>query len=210
MAVESGFTIVEVLVASAISIAVLGAIFAVVNPVQMLLRVQGDSGDLHQRLRAAADTLMSDLRLARSVRPYRIGAVRDDGLAGMYYRPDTIAAVGDVMTTYYLKPDTSQLMQYDGGHSDLPMIDHVAGLAFDYFGPASLPGTPLVRFDPAMLVDGPWLEDASHRRFDTDLLRISEVRIDIRVEATAPSLRRLVPDEEIVLHVALRNSTFAR
>jgi hypothetical protein len=36
------------------------------------------------------------------------------------------------------------------------------------------------------------------------------VRIDIRVEATAPSLRRLVPDEEIVLHVALRNSSFAR
>lgn len=210
MAVEAGFTMVEVLVASAISIAVLSAIFAVVNPVQTLLRVQGDSGDLHQRLRAAADTLMSDLRLASSVRPYRIGAVRDDGLAGIYYRPDTIAAVGDVTTTYYLKPDTSQLMQYDGGYSDLPMIDHVAGLAFDYFGPASLPGTPLVRFDPAILVDGPWSEDASHRRFDTDLLRISEVRIDVRVEVTAPSLRRLVPDEEIVLHVALRNSTFAR
>ena len=42
---------------------------------------------------------------------------------------------------------------------------------------------------------------------DTDLLRVSEVRIDIRLEATASSLRRLVPDEEIVLHVALRNRT---
>jgi hypothetical protein len=209
-AAEAGFTMVELLVASAISVAVLGAILAVLNPVQTLLRAQGDSEDLHQRLRAAADTLMGDLRLAPSVRPYRIGAVRDDGLAGIYYRPDTIAAVGDVMTTYYLKADTSQLMQYDGGRSDLPMIDHVVRVAFDYFGPASLPGTPLVRFDPGILVDGPWSEDASHRRFDTDLLRISEVRIDIRIEATAPSLRRLVPDEEIVLHVALRNSSFAR
>jgi hypothetical protein len=176
----------------------------------MLVRAQQDSEDLHQRLRAASDTLTGDLRLAPSIRPYRIGAVRDDGLAGTYYRPDAIAVVRDVMTTYYLKADTLQLMQYDGGRSDLPIIDHVVRLAFDYFGPASLPGTPLVRLDPGILVDGPWSEDASHRRFDTDLLRISEVRIDIRIEASAPSLRRLVPDEEIVLHVALRNSRVAR
>jgi len=207
---EAGFTMVELLVGSAISVAVLGAIFAVINPVQTLVRAQGDSGDMHQRLRAAADALMSDLRLADSVRPYRIGIMRDDGAAGIYYRPDTIAVVRDVMTTYYLKAETSQLMQYDGGGSDLPMIDHVVRLAFDYFGPESLPGTPLVRFDPAVLVDGPWSEDASHRQFDADLMRISEVRIHIRIEATAPSLRRLVPDEEIVLHVALRNSRFAR
>ena len=207
---KAGFTMVEVLVASAISVAVLGAILGIVNPVQALLRAQGESADVHQRLRAASDALMRDLRLALSIRPYRIGAVRDDGLAGIYYRPDTITAVGDVMTTYYLKAATSQLMQYDGGSSDLPMVDHVVRLAFEYFGPASLPGTPLVRFDPSILVDGPWSEDASHRRFDTDLLRISEVRIDMRVEATAPSLRRLVPDEQIVVHVALRNSRFAR
>ena len=209
-AAAAGFTMVEVLVASAISIAVLGAILAVVNPVQTLLRAQGESEDVHQRLRAAADTLMGDLRLAPSVRPYRVGAVRDDGLAGIYYRSDTIAVVGVTMTTYYLKPATSQLMQYDGGSSDLPMVDHVVHLAFDYFGPASLPGASLVRFDPAILVDGPWLEDASHRQFDADLLRISEVRILLRIEATAPSLRRFVPDEEVVLHVALRNSAFAR
>jgi hypothetical protein len=201
---------VEVLIASAISIAVLGAVLAVVNPVQTRLRAAGESGDLHQRLRAATDALMSDLRVARSVRPYRIGAVRDDGLAGIYYRPDTIAVVGTATTTYYLKTDTSQLMEYDGGHSDLPLIDHVVRLAFDYFGPASLPGTPLVRLDPGILVDGPWADDASHRRFDTDLLRVSEVRIDIRLEATAPSLRPLVPDDESVFHVALRNSSFAR
>jgi type II secretory pathway pseudopilin PulG len=209
-AADAGFTMVEILVASAISVAVLGAILAVVNPVQTLLRAQGELEDMHQRLRAAADTLMGDLRLAGSIRPYRIGAVRDDGLAGIHYRPDTVAVLGTGMTTYYLKTDTSQLMQYDGGRSDLPMIDHVVRLAFDYLGPASLPGTPLVRLDPGILVDGPWTEDASHRLFDTDLLRISEVRIDIRFEATAPSFRRLVPDDEIVLHVALRNSSFAR
>jgi hypothetical protein len=36
------------------------------------------------------------------------------------------------------------------------------------------------------------------------------VRVHLRFEATARSLRHLVPDEDIVLHVALRNSRFAR
>ena len=207
---QAGFTMVEVLLASTISVAVLGAVLAVVTPAQTTFRAVGDLADLHQRIQAAADALTGDLRVSFAVRPYRVGAVRDDGLAGIYYRPDTIAVIGDAMNTYYLKRETSQLMQYDGGRSDLPMIDHVSRLAFDYFGSQSLPGTALIRLDPGTFVDGPWMEDATHRRFDRDLLRVSEVRILIRVEATAPSLRHLVPDEETVLHVALRNSSFAR
>ena len=203
-------TTVELLVASAISVLVLGAVLAVVTPVQAVVRAQGDAGDMHQRLRAAADTLTNDVRLAISVRPYRIGAVRDDGLAGVYYRPDTVAVIGTAMTTYYWKRDTLQLMQYDGDRSDLPMIDHVVRLTFDYLAPTSAAGTALVSVDPATLIDGPWTEDATHRRVDVDVLRICEVRISLRLEATAPSLRPLVPDDDVVLHAALRNSLFAR
>lgn len=203
-------TTIELLIATLISVLVLGAVLAVVTPVQAVVRAQGDAGDMHQRLRAAADTLTNDVRLATSVRPYRVGAVRDDGMAGIYYRPDTLAVVGTATTTYYWKRDTSQLMQYDGGRSDLPMIDHVVRLTFDYLAPASVAGTALVTVDPATLVDGPWTEDATHRRFDMDVLRICEVRISLRLQATAPSLRPLVPDDEMVLHVALRNSLFAR
>jgi len=203
-------TTVELLVASAISVLVLGAVLAVVTPVQAVVRAQGDAGDMHQRLRAAADTLTNDVRLAISVRPYRIGAVRDDGLAGVYYRPDAVAVIGTAMTTYYWKRDTLQLMQYDGDRSDLPMIDHVVRLTFDYLTPASSAGTALVSVDPATLIDGPWTEDATHRRFDEDVLRICEVRISLRLQATAPSLRPLVPDDDVVLHAALRNSLFAR
>jgi hypothetical protein len=54
-------------------------------------------------------------------------------------------------------------------------------------------------------VDGPWTEDASHRRVDADVQRIRGVRVFIRLESTAPSLRRLVPDEEITFDIALRN-----
>ena len=201
---------VELLIATAISMALIAAVLTTIGPLQTMVRAQGDAADLHQRLRAAADTLAGDLRAAASVRPYRVGAMRDDSVAGVFYRPDTIAVIGETATTYYWKRDTLQLMQYDGGRSDLPMIDHVVQLAFDYFGPASAAGTALIRYDPGVLADGPWIEDAAHRRFDADLLRVSEVRIALRLEATAVSLRRLVPDEDVVLHVALRNSRFAR
>jgi len=210
LSTERGFTMIEMLVATAISIAVLGAVLAIVRPAQMVLRTEGERSDLHQRLRAAADALAGSLRVCLSVRPYRVGAIRDDGAAGVFYRPDAMAVIADTTTTYYLKPDTRQLMQYDGDRSDLPFIDHVVGLSFDYFAPSAEPGSPLVRIDPATLVDGPWSEDVSHRRFDTDVLRIAEVRIGIQFEATAPSLRGLVPDEQRVLYAALRNSSFAR
>ena len=214
---------VEVLLATAITMAVIGAILTVINPAQMMFRAQGDAADLHQRLRAAADMIGADVRAATAVRPYRVGATRDDAAIGVYYRPDTLTVLGvpsaplsldaDASRTYYMKsaspPGTFQLMQYDGGLSDLPMLDHVVRLSFDYFGPAA-PGGPVVRLEPDTLVDGPWMEDAEHRQFDADLLRVREVRVLLRLEGTDPLLRRLVPDEEIVLHVAMRNFSGAR
>jgi hypothetical protein len=213
---NAGFSIVELLIASAITMAVVGAILAVVNPAQLMFRAQGDAADLHQRLRAAADTMSADVRAAMAVRPYRVGATRDDAAIGVFYRTDTLTLLGVPSTplsldasasrTYYLRsaaPGTFQLMQYDGGLSDLPMLDHVVRLSFDYFGPAAS-GGPLARLEPATLMDGPWMEDAAHRTFDADLLRVREVRASLRLESTDPWLRRLVPDEEIVLRIALR------
>jgi hypothetical protein len=160
--------------------------------------------------------MSADVRAAMAIRPYRVGATRDDAAAGVYYRPDTLTVLGvpssalsldaDASRTYYLRsaaPGTFQLMQYDGGFSDLPMLDHVVRLSFDYFGPATASG-PLVRLEPATFVDGPWIEDAAHRVFDADLLRVREVHALVRLESTDPLLRRLVPDEEIVLHMAMR------
>jgi len=214
---NAGFSIVELLIASVMTMAVVGAILAVVNPAQLMFRAQGDAADLHQRLRATADTIGADVRAAIAVRPYRVGATRDDAAVGVYYRPDALTVLGvpssplsldvDASRTYYLRsaaPGTFQLMQYDGGLSDLPMLDHVVRLSFDYFGPATASG-PLIRLEPATLVDGPWIEDAAHRVFDADLLRVREVRATVRLESTDPLLRRLVPDEEIVLHMAMRN-----
>ena len=198
MRATAGFTLVELLIASAITMAAVGAILAVVTPAQTLLRAQEETADLYQRIRAVSDALASDLRTAVAVRPYRIGAVGDDTDASVYYRPDTISVIAGTTRTYYLRADSSSLMMYDGGLSDLPMVEHVTGLGFDYFGRG------LVPLPPAALVDGPWLEDAWHRRIDEDVLRIRAVHITARLEGTVPSLRRYVPGAEIALSIALR------
>lgn len=59
--------------------------------------------------------------------------------------------------TYYLKTDaatdTFQLIRYDGGRgADLPVVDHIVSLEFDYFGE---PQPPLLR-KPIEDPDGPW------------------------------------------------------
>ena len=58
--------------------------------------------------------------------------------------------------TYYLKSGTSQLMHYDGNGSDVPVVDNVVGLQFDYYGEAlppmvrkSLPDVPATTYGPA-------------------------------------------------------------
>jgi hypothetical protein len=60
--------------------------------------------------------------------------------------------------TYYLKTDaatnTFQLMHYDGFQTDLPVVDHVVKLAFEYYGelapPQLLPGKSMTD------TTGPW------------------------------------------------------
>jgi len=231
---NTGFSIVELLIASAITMAVVGAVLAVVNPAQLMFRAQGDAADLHQRLRAAADTVSADVRAAMAVRPYRVGAMRDDAAIGVYYRTDTLTVLGVPSTplaldgsasrTYYLRsaaPGTFQLMQYDGESTDLPVVEHVVALAFDYLADEPSDGLP-AKLPPGQLTDGPWLDDASGRRYDADLLRVTLVRIRMRLESADASTRgqpgalfmhagtsraagRLVPDAEIELDVAVRN-----
>jgi hypothetical protein len=69
--------------------------------------------------------------------------------------------------TYWLKQDdvakTYQLMRYDGYQSDLPIIDDVVGLNFEYYGdpnpailrPGMIPATTYAPAPPALGVDNP-------------------------------------------------------
>jgi hypothetical protein len=114
----------------------------------------------------------------------------------------------------------SQLRQYDGANTDVPLVDHVVGLTFEYFGDTNPPLAPkpplavenclydaaggyknlpvlaadegsLARLTPAMLSDatGNDICGAGSSEYDPDLLRIRKVRVTLRVQVAAASLR---------------------
>lgn len=366
-----GFTLVEMLVAAALTLTITSAVFHLIDPAHGAFRVQPEMADLQQRLRTAVDSLGGNLRMAGAgasiglsagplvrymapVMPYRVGDVDSDASAEVFFREDAISllyvppaasettlrgltAAGTnplpvaaqahclaarrralcgftrdmrvllvdpqgawdavrlsnvddgtldlgydgalssvyapgstvaqiVMHTYYLAEDaragTYQLMHYDGADTDLPVVDDVVGLEFEYFGtphPPLLPAPPKigaagafgwpagencvfmvvdgqhrprlplldgavgeVRLTADMLTDGPWCPNgAAFNRVDADLLRLRRVRVRLRVQVAAESLRgrgvlflkpgssaggqRAVPDQEIRFDIAPRN-----
>jgi hypothetical protein len=89
-------------------------------------------------------------------------------------------------------------------------------------------GDALVSLNAAMLTDGPWCPDGVNpNRFDADLLRVRRVRVTLRVESAAASLRgpagplfahagsssaghSFLPDHEIRFDVTPRNLNLQR
>jgi prepilin-type N-terminal cleavage/methylation domain-containing protein len=163
-----GFTLVELLVAMLIVAVVSASLLVVASPAPVLFQAQLEATDLQQRLRAAVDMLTFDLMIAgagptagdagslasstAAVLPYRHGLVDDDPRAGVFYRADTITVRYVASTalqptetshTYYLKFDAPsngfQLMQYDGGRGDFPMLDNVVAIGFEYLGDPAPP-----------------------------------------------------------------------
>jgi hypothetical protein len=143
---------------------------------------------------------------ARSSATYRAGA----------------AVVEAQVHTYYVKTDlatkSAQLMHADGtANPNAPVVDHVVGLAFEYFDESR---TPLTAAD---VTDGPWMPSSTSRgRWDADLRRIRMVDVTFRVEAAIEALRgpagalfvnggtstaatARVPDQEIRFRVSPRN-----
>jgi hypothetical protein len=128
------------------------------------------------------------------------------------------AAVAEVeMHTYYFDPVNRQVRDYDGYVTDVPLIDHVVDLRFEYFGDPRPPVSPrpptgvenclydasgspkpmvvlapqggsLAPLPLAMLNDGPWCGSGAEA-FDADLLRVRKVRATIRLEAASASAR---------------------
>ncbi len=104
-AADSGFTITEMLVSTAVMMVVVASLFSVLNPAQGTFQTQPEVSDMQQRLRVAVDTLNKDLIMAGAgtyagsaagalsnflapVLPYRVGATNPDP-AGTF-RSDTI------------------------------------------------------------------------------------------------------------------------
>ena len=127
-----------------------------------------------------------------------------------------------VERTFFLEADAPRnhyrLESYEGGlNGDIPVVDHVVGLRFEYYADD---GVPLMA---AQFTDGPWRPDAgSPHRYDADLLRVRTIAITLRVEAandamrgpagplftrggTAVDPRRLLPDLNVRFDVSPRN-----
>ena len=237
LAPAGGFTVAELLIATAITLTVTLALLEVVDRARASFQAQPERSDMHQRLRVAVDAITRDLMqagaglepfIAAPVMPYRIGARDNDPDLGVLYRSDAISVLyvpaGEstvVSHTYYAKNDsgagTFQLMHYDGASTDLPVVDHVVRLRFEYFDN----GSSLL--DSTVLQDGPWTPDEPGApMFDADLLQIRRIRVSLRVQAaldamrgpagvlfahggTSTSAERYLPDLEVSFDVALRN-----
>lgn len=119
---QRGFTMIEMVIAMAIMLVVIGGVFSIVDPGQGMSRTQPEVADMQERMRVAADTLQKDLIMAGAgtysgaiagtlanffppILPYRAGSVDadpevsyfDDRITIMYV-PDT-ASQTKVATT---------------------------------------------------------------------------------------------------------------
>jgi type II secretory pathway pseudopilin PulG len=75
---------------------------------------------------------------------------RDGGFASVYGRGASIAEV--VSVTYHLHARERRLYRYDGHRTNLPVVDDVVGVRFEYFGEPSPPAMLKPVTDPI----GPW------------------------------------------------------
>lgn len=322
---DAGFSLVELLVSTAIMVTITGAIFTLVNPSQGTSKTQPEVADLQQRMRVGSEVLFKELLMAGAgpyqgpvrgalvdyfapILPRRTGriapdnftVVRSDALT-LTYVPNTASqttisqpmpnvssemkvnpqnncpnpgidplcgftpgmdliifdvagnfdtfsitevqadaahlqhrgqdfivpygagsAVTQIKThTYYLDRATNQLKQYDGVSTDLPIVDNVVDLRFEYFGDPQPPTKPmppkgmanclydemgnylglatlnptegsLAPLPPEILNDGPWCGGGSNQ-FDADLLRVRKVRVALRIQVADPTLRGANP-----------------
>jgi hypothetical protein len=107
---DGGYTLVELMLSTAIMLVVTGAIFSIANPARGTSRVQPEVADMQQRLRVGTDMLYKDLVMAGAgvyqgassgtlmkyfapILPYRTGWVNPDPANGVYFRPDAISLV---------------------------------------------------------------------------------------------------------------------
>jgi prepilin-type N-terminal cleavage/methylation domain-containing protein len=103
-----GFTIVELIVAMAITLTIAAATLSLVGPAHDAFQVQPETADLQQRARVGIDALQRDLLMAGAgmyaagavgplhhvfapVMPYRAFGSNSDAARGMYFTPDAIS-----------------------------------------------------------------------------------------------------------------------
>ena len=115
---QAGFTLIEMMIATMIMVAVTAAVFTMMNPAQGTYQTQPEVSDMQQRMRIGVDVMTKDIIMAgagvymgassgaltgyfAALYPYRIGDLQDDPAAGVFYRSDTISLM-------YVPPTAAQ------------------------------------------------------------------------------------------------------
>ena len=113
---EAGFSVMEMLIATAVIMAVTGTVFQLMNPSQGAFLAQNNTMDMQQRLRLGVDTLAKDLMMAGAgtyagsgsgslgnffapILPYRTGNITPDP-SGSFFT--------DRVTVMYVPPTSAQ------------------------------------------------------------------------------------------------------
>jgi len=92
------------------------------------------------------------------------------------------------------------LTRYDGAASEMPLVDQVVGVRFEYF---DADGQLIVM---GRFADGPWIPDAvSADRFDADLRAIRRVRAYVRLRPARVFAAAPLADLEVAIDVSPRN-----
>ena len=214
-----GFSFIELVVSMAIMLAVTSSMFGLVDSARTVFEIDLERADMQQRARVSMSALYRDLVMAGAglqmpaIAPFRRGDENPDlpGSAfadriSVRYMPPDAAAGGAVTITYALRDDTAgvpQLTRYDGRRTDLPVVDQLAGLRFEYFDAAGQQ-IPIERF-----TDGPWMPDAAAAdHFDADLLAIRRVRALLRVRPARTFVGISFTDLDVRIDVSPRNLNF--
>ena len=105
---QDGFSLVELLLAAAITLIVLGGAFELAGPAQRMFQAQPEASDMQQRMRVAVDALRKDLMMAGAgtyagpalgalnyliapVMPVRAFGDTPDPARGIFFRTDAIS-----------------------------------------------------------------------------------------------------------------------
>jgi len=209
-----GLTLIELLVTMAITIAITSGMFGFINSARGVFEVNLEHTDIQQRARVATDALFRDLVMAGAglqspaVAPFRRGSINPDmpgsvfadRVSVRYTPPDTASPI---TVTYGRRVDAAgvpHLTRYDGAASEMPLVDQVTDLRFEYFDADG----QLILMD--RFADGPWVPDAvSADRFDADLRAIRRVRAFVRLRPARVFAPAPVADLEIAVDVSPRN-----
>lgn len=122
---EAGFTIIEMLVSTALIVVITGAVFSMLNPSAGTFQAQPEVSDMQQRLRVAADTLQKDLVMAGAgtysgfmvgtldnyfapILPHKVGTINADAPGTFTSNSNCPNECASALTIMYVPTTTAQ------------------------------------------------------------------------------------------------------